>query len=244
MTPKVTKPAILEELGHRLLRAGGLALHVPICEAKILIESFDTQTKNQRLIQSYKGYGHSWTRNAYNQLFSTLAAVNGSDNTFEGGKLSIRGTNGTVEFGAQGLGLEPANMTTAGKGNIGLVGDVSQGIVVGSGVNAESFEDYVLQTIIANGAGAGQLNYIQSQATVVSYVVGTKTLTATLVRYMNNNSGGNVSVNEIALIATAWLAGGFERFIVMSRDHLGATITIPDTGQLKVTYAISLVYPA
>jgi len=70
------------------------------------------------------------------------------------------------------------------------------------------------------------------------------TLTNTLIRYFNNNSGGNVSVNEVALVCKYFLYGAGLMIMLLSRDKLGATVTVPDTGQLKVTYTIELAYPA
>jgi len=48
----------------------------------------------------------------------------------------------------------------------GSAGSLINGIVVGSGINAESFEDFTLQTQIAHGTGAGQLSYTQCEAPV------------------------------------------------------------------------------
>ena len=118
------------------------------------------------------------------------------------------------------------------------------GILVGSGTSAESFEDYVLQTLIAEGTGAGQLNYVATDVPTKSYVAGTKTWTITWIRYMNNNSGGDVSVNEVALVTRGEIAGLSNVRWAMSRDKLGATVTIPNTGQLKVTYSLSLTFPS
>ncbi len=63
---------------------------------------------------------------------------------------------------------------------------------------------------------------------------------------MNNNSGGDVSINEVALVA--WVshpaaAGGAASLCCFVRDRLTATVVVPNTGQLRVTYMISLVYP-
>ncbi|GAH72404.1 unnamed protein product, partial [marine sediment metagenome] len=62
-----------------------------------------------------------------------------------------------------------------------------------------------------------------------------------LVRYFNNNSGGNVDVNEVALVTNGYFGGA--HIWMQSRDKLGATVTVPSTGQLKVTYTVELTYP-
>jgi len=115
--------------------------------------------------------------------------------------------------------------------------------MVGSGVDAESFEDYSLASQITNGTGAGQLSYVASEPHAISYDPVTRILKNDLVRYFNNNSGGNVSVNEAALHLHTY-KGGMWPLGIVSRDKLASTITIPDTGQLRVTYTIQLTYPA
>ncbi|GAI09984.1 unnamed protein product [marine sediment metagenome] len=38
--------------------------------------------------------------------------------------------------------------------------------------------------------------------------------------------------------------GPYTLKIVATRDKLASTVTVPDTGQLKVTYTIQLTYPS
>jgi hypothetical protein len=118
-----------------------------------------------------------------------------------------------------------------------------KGILVGSGTNPESFEDYALQAQIPDGTGVGQLSHIQSEPHDVSYDTPTRVLRNQLVRYFNNNSGGDIDVNEVVLANSMQQPGAWPRFI-MSRDKLATTVTVPDTGQLKVTYTVQLTYPA
>ncbi|GAI76556.1 unnamed protein product, partial [marine sediment metagenome] len=175
----------------------------------------------------------------YNMLFSNLAGKNGNDSTFGAGKLSAKNTSGVVEYGANTIVIGgEADGTSCGYR--GPAADDTKGILVGSGTDAESFEDYFLQTQIEEGTGAGQLNHILSEEHSTSYA--DTTLTNTLIRYFNNNSGGSIDVNEVALVwyTTVPEAGNY----LASRDKLGSTITVPNTGQLKVTYTVQLTYPA
>ena len=234
------------ESERRYLRLANLGKELGVPVPQVFLEMKVTMPDG-KVVHHHKQRSHSWNRNAYNQLFEQLAAVNGNDNTFAGGKLSAREhPGGTVRYGTEVCELDSrSNMLTAGKGYTGASGSVTNGILVGSGANTESFEDYALQTLITNGAGAGQLSYALSEAYVISYVAGTKTLTATHLRYMNNNSAGDVLVNEVGLVyqGAQYFAPSYPLFL-NSRDHLGATVTIPASGQLKVTYTISLVYPS
>lgn len=229
-----------KEQKYEQLRRLGQELHIPIPEAFWKLEVFD---KDGKLIQKHKQRSHSWTRNAYNHLFSQLAQKNGNDDTFGAGKLSIKDYNGVIKYGTNPIGQDYSKNVDNPAINYGYLCSaawVVSGIQVGSGTNAESFEDYVLQTPIAEGTGAGEINHIASELHSISY--SDTTLTDELVRYFNNNSGGNISVNEVALTMNGYLAANIKW--VQSRDKLGATVTVPDTGQLKVTYTIELAYPA
>ena len=237
-----------EEREYRELRRLGQKLHVPIPEAFWGFEVFD---KDGKLIQKHKQRSHSWVRNAYNLLFCQLAGVNAADNTFGAGKLSIKLPDGTVKHGAYALYLG-YNSTKSievadqfGRGYRGAAGEDSCGIQVGSGsVTAESFEDYVLETLISNGTGLGELSYTLQEPHSISYESASKILKNTQIRYFNNNSGGAVSVNEVALIGQGSAGGSYFVKWLQTRDKLASTVTVPDTGQLKVTYTVELSYPS
>lgn len=240
MTSKIYVEPPESERKYRRLAKLGAELGIPVPQMFLEVE---VKMPDGRVLLHRKQRSHSWVRNAYNTIFSELGAVNASDNTYAAGKVSGKDTGGTIRFGpAQLGGLVNGNFTTVDFGYTCAAGLITSGIVVGSNVGAESFEDYVLLTPITNGSGAGQLAYALSEAYVVSYVAGTKTLTVTCVRYMNNNSGGDVTVREVGLISDLNYAN-IRYYFLMSRDHV-ADIIIPATGQLKVTYALSLVYPA
>jgi len=238
-----------EEQRYARLRRMGQKLHIPIPEAFWTLEVFD---KNGKLIQKHHQRSHSWTRNAYNMMFSQLACALPADATFEAGKLSQKVTDGTIYSGDYPFGMYYPRSggapycymfdTNFGYRASAAVDDY--GILVGSGTNAESFEDYVLQTPIAEGSGAGQLNHVQSEAQNVSY--SDTTFKSELARYFNNNSGGDVSVNEVALVCKTGRVSmpSVQVYVLMCRDKLASTVTVPDTGQLKVTYTIQLTYPA
>ncbi|MBA7698859.1 hypothetical protein ES703_107542 [subsurface metagenome] len=217
---------------------------MPIPEAFITLEVFN---RDGKLLRRHKQRSHSWTRNAYNLLLMFMGKKCATTSTFGAGHLNYKDTAEAVQY-------HPSNAIWMGRSGStynyntelvdhGFRGDsasTSNGIVVGSGDNAESFEDYALQTLIAEGSGAGQLNYILSEVPVASYEAGPKTWSITMVRYMNNNSGGNINVNEAALVAEE----NYQKMACYTRDKLPATVTVPDTGQLKVTYTIQLTYPA
>ncbi len=228
-----------EERRYNRLRKLAQELHIPMPEAFWTLEVFD---KGGKLLQRHHQRSHSWTRNAYNNLFSNVAEIEGDDAAFGTGKLSYKDTGAVVVFDDTPLCMkdnQPCDDPTAVNGWIGDAGEDDKGIVVGSGTNAESFEDYVLQTLIVSGALGGQLDYAQQLAPALTNPA--LILTDTLIRYFNNNSGGNVSVNEVGIISKQMISYDD---ILMVRDKLTSTVTVPDTGQLKVTYTVELTYPS
>jgi hypothetical protein len=234
-----------EKLKYTQLRKLGQELHIPIPEAFWELEVFDQEGK---LIHRHKQRSHSWVRNAYNLLFCQLAGKNASDSTFGPGLLSAKETDGNVRSGAAPFSITRGMDYSADGTDAGYrapAGSDNRGIMVGSGTAAESFEDFALQTKIANGTGAGQLSYVQSEAHSVTYDAANKILKNTLIRYFNNNSGGNVSVNEVGLAFCSFrIVPSAVAYYLSSRDKLATTVTVPNTGQLKVTYTIQLTYPA
>lgn len=229
-----------KERKYQKLRRLGQELKIPTFEAFLELEVRDG---NGRITHHHRQRSHSWVRNAYNHLFCQMAAKDANDATFGAGKLSGKQTNGTVRGIGYPFGYGESNSVDGTSyGLRAAAGIDTKGIQVGSGTNAETFEDYALQTQIANGTGVGQISYIASEVHSIAYDAGTKVLRNTLIRYFNNNSGGNVNVNEVGIVA--YLQGQFSQNYMMSRDKLPATITVPTTGQLRVTYTIQLTYPA
>ncbi len=242
---------MFEEHKYEELKKLGTELHIPIFEAFLKMEVLDGDGK---LVQEHSQRSHSWVRNAYNMMFSSLAGKDADDSTFEAGKLSGKDTNGLVAYGDYpfafylGKSISPYGNSADGTG-MGyrcVAGSDTYGIQVGSGTNAESFEDYALQTKIADGASGGELNYVLSQAHSITYTGGTKVLKNDLVRYFNNNSGGSIGVNEVGIVVrVARITGPVNLgYFLMSRDKLGATVTVADTGQLKTTYTIQISFPS
>lgn len=227
------------ESKYQKLRKLGQALKIPTLEAFLGMEVRDG---HGRIIHQHKQRSHSWVRNAYNELMSIVGAINASDGVFGGGYINFKDTAGTLRSPSNPIPRWDVSVESAGQGYLGAAGADDLGIVVGSGLNAESFEDYALQTKILNGTTAGKMSYIASDPAVKSYNAGTKIYTVTYIRYFNNNSGGDVSVNETGIISNIQPLNGYR--CMLTRDKLGATIVVPNTGQLKVTYTIQLIYPA
>jgi len=110
-------------------------------------------------------------------------------------------------------------------------GVVTQGIIVGTGTTAPTINDYVIETIIAHGAGAGQLQY--SAVTFGAPASDATTSQFTITRNFANASGGAITVNEIALYVEAW---GTTYYFMIIRDVIDGGIAVPDGQTLTVNY--------
>ena len=243
---------MFEEHKYEKLRKLGTELHIPIFEAFLKLEVFD---RDGNLIQEHSQRSHSWVRNAYNMMFSQLAGAPCPDATFEAGKLSQKDTAGSIYSGNYTFGMIQTYTggspycysiegTSLGYRAAASVDDY--GVLIGTGTNAESFEDYVLQTPVVDGTSGGQISYITSQAHAVTYTGGTKVLKNDFIRYFNNNSGGAIGINEVGLACKTGRVNAptGTTYTLMARDKLGATVTVADTGQLKTTYTIQITYPS
>ena len=119
----------------------------------------------------------------------------------------------------------------------GAANDDTKGIVVGTGTNAVAGTDYALQTLIADGTGAGQLDY-----GLEAY--STPTASATLVsfthtRTFTNNSGGSITIQEVGFYIQEGAQSYrfcFERSLVAGGFAVAAGATVTIESAFKVTY--------
>lgn len=242
--PKYIEPVASEEKYQRLAKLGQ-ELGIPIPETFLEME---VVMPNGNVLTHFKQRSHSWVRNAYNLLLSTMASKNLDSGVGEygAGYLSIKTTAAAVARAAVGGFVnEVLGAMETGGGNGGFLAaaaDATIGIQVGSDDTAEAFDDYKLIVPITEGVGAQQLSHVAMLAPAKSYAALTQSIV--WLRYFNNNTTllSDVLVKEVGLITAGHLNGNIKYLV--SRDKLGATVTIPATGQLKVTYTINLVYPS
>lgn len=111
------------------------------------------------------------------------------------------------------------------------------GIVVGTGVNAVTPTDYALQTKIAHGRAATQLEY--GGCELAGIVFADPNGEFTIRRYFTNLSGGGITVQEVGIYAagTHYDAndGGNSWPFCVARDLTGG-VAVANTEILRVTY--------
>jgi len=121
-------------------------------------------------------------------------------------------------------------------------GNTNFGIVVGSGTNANTTSTYALQTPIANGTSAGQLQY--GSTGVSSPGISGNTVTVTINRALTNSSGGTITITEVALYAqffyvtsTPSVATGY---FAITRDVLATAISLANGASTTIYYNLQV----
>lgn len=243
MEPVYIEPVESERKYQRLAELG-TRLKIPVTEAFLTLKVLD---RNGRVNHHTKQRSHSWTRNAYQMLATGIGGMRNSG-TFADGSLATRNTAGSVisnVYLANTGGVSSnfnVDSEAVGKAYRGPNGDNVSGVVVGTGDTPESFNDYALAAALAEGTGAGQVNYMAGEPVVKSWDAGTRTLSVEHKRYINNNSPGTITIREIGLIANG--SQGTSLRALMSRDVLGTPVDVPASGQILAIYTIALIYPS
>jgi hypothetical protein len=118
--------------------------------------------------------------------------------------------------------------------------DATYGIQVGTGSNAPTITDYVIQSLIAHGSGVGQLQY--GGVTYGAPSNDATTSQFTITRNFSNASGGSITVNEITLIVKGSVvdSGNQQNFLII-RDVIGGGIAVPNGQTLTANYRIQAV---
>jgi hypothetical protein len=105
------------------------------------------------------------------------------------------------------------------------------GILVGTGTDAVTINDYRLQTPISHGTGPGQLQY--GAVSVGTVAVIPPSAEFTIARTFTNLSGADITVNEVGL---AW-KHDVPAFLL---DRSLLTFVIPNGESRTVTYKIKV----
>ena len=113
------------------------------------------------------------------------------------------------------------------------VGDTTYGIQVGTAGGAITINDYHLNTLILNGNSATQLEY--GSVSVGGVAIVGSTAQFTIARTMTNNSGADITVNEVGLVVKP-----YSRAIYFLVEHSLLTFTVTNGTSGTVTYTISV----
>lgn len=114
---------------------------------------------------------------------------------------------------------------------------VMHGIIVGTGVTDNAAADYKIETIIVHGNGVGQLAY--SAMTFAAPVVLGSVSSYGLSRLLTNNSGGDITITEVALYAS-YIFAGTTYVLCIGHKKLAVPVTITAGTAKTVTWAESV----
>lgn len=225
----------------------GQARHVLMCR-DLISPTIDVPNMAQLKLShifslSYPGTG-GLLRNLYNYHFCQMASVQCNDGGWGDGYKNLKGTSGVEEYSLYCPCFQyNASLHSAGYGYMCAADDDSRGIVVGSDNTAVTFDDYALNTPIATGAGAGELNYGLSETPVRNWA--SLVMTTSHGRIFANASGGAVTVREVGLVGAvrARQAGAvYTKYIMMLRN-VPTAVALADGEDLRVVYQLKVTYP-
>jgi len=130
--------------------------------------------------------------------------------------------------------------------------DASYGIIVGSGTDPVDLNNYKLSSPIPHGTGAGQLDY--DAMSVVDLGLDTSVSPPVyrirLIRGFKNLSGGDVTINEVGLVACNFWEDfdanrnpyiNYDVKFLIARDVLPQSYVVPDGGSATVTITVEVV---
>lgn len=162
-----------------------------------------------------------------------------SESTAEKSTLLVAGAPGLHSHicaaGGSGTGSYPDNVAPQGQ-NIG--------IVVGTGVNAVTPTDYALQTKVAHGRAATQLEFGGCEPMNIAFADPNGSFQ--LRRYFTNLSGAPITINEVGIYGVGTTYGVIAAMkawpFCICRDSLvvSGPVLVNDTELLRVTYTIQI----
>jgi len=172
--------------------------------------------KDGKVILRQKAEAHSFLIQ-YNQIRS--GAMGNANRTVK----DTGGTDRTVRAASTPFRLAAA------------IGVTAQGIRVGTGNTAVAIGDYALETAIAEGTGADQMEY-QAQTYDTDVTVSDPDCTFELKRIISNGSGSTIVVLEIGIYVMCTDTGAVDRYFCIARDVLGSSVSVPNGGTITVFY--------
>ncbi len=115
----------------------------------------------------------------------------------------------------------------------GGVGATAYGIRVGTGSTAVAIADYALETPIAEGAAAGQMNHGATVA--ATSVLSAPSAYFVVSRTMTNNSGGPITVTEAAIYGRL----GVSYYCCLTREVFAGELVV-DTDTITINWTIQV----
>jgi hypothetical protein len=189
--------------------------------------------RNGKVVKRFKRKSESWLR-AFITLLRGLYLQR-----YGAGVVTVNIVSEDGVTGAFPCNYSPTTISWVYPCCNGDVGDVSQGIVVGSSDVANDINTYALGSKISHGTESGQLVYNAMTFEDVVNPSGT-ILQFRMTRVFTNNSGADVTVKEMGLLARILSSNVGAKSLLLARDVLSTPITIPDGYSLTLRYIVKI----
>ena len=111
-----------------------------------------------------------------------------------------------------------------------LLGDLTKGIVTGTGVVAVTADDYCMGTLIAHGSAVGQMIYDASSFLPLN-IVGS-TITVTISRMVTNSTASAITFTEIGLYLKGMIS------IMVLRDIVSPSVSLNPGESALIAYRL------
>lgn len=186
---------------------------------------------NQKFGAQYEFYCQ-WGESFLTQYYLILQAYQNTPYNADGPVVAVSDTGGTSR------NMQASNSVTTRNCMCTVAGATlaTFGIQAGTGTTANGASTKGLDTLIANGSGAGQLNYGSMGITAPS---GSAPEVYTWTRTLTNNSGGGITVNEFSMNFALSDSGATERYFAVIRDvNAGGIVTIVNLANTTGTYSL------
>lgn len=219
---------------HKWLAKAQAKLH--ISPSAIALLDWDIVDRHGNPVLKHTGKSHSFTRNYSNMCCTSMLFKGVVGTTHAAGSTAVKDTGGVIR-GLVGFAAIGHNGITAGAGSL------TRGIIAGTSATAESYEDYAMGAIITHGSGSGQLTY-GAQSENSTWDGGTKIFKNTIQRVLTNNSGADITINEVGLVdymVISQLSALFA-YVLIVRDT-PTPIVVAAGNSATITYTFSYQYP-
>lgn len=206
-------------------------------EGNVLLDmEYVVRDKDGKEVLRQQEYGDSFVANFIKMLYCAMSRSFAPDT---GSVTTLTDTTNTARTGTSSYA--PTTISSVAYRDLfdcnATTGDTDYGILVGTGTTATDINDYALDTLIAEGTGAGQMEY-GNHSIVNSTHDGSTYSYAGITRTVANNSGGSIVVAEVGLACEHYWDTNVDRHFLLIREVLGTTVTVLDTQTLTATIRI------
>lgn len=201
-----------------------------------LCYEIEVKDKNGKVLTKRREKAHSWLRPFIQLLKGQFATRYGT----------ITGIENTSVVNESGTSVTYPPNNNNGTNNffflfsiLGDAGDVSQGIIVGSGSTPNTITTFCLAQKITHGTGADQLQYQVMAVDEVTNPEG-NILQFEITRMFINGSENTVTVREIGILVKTYGGTRTPQSFLVARDVLASPVNVPSGSTLTVKYIVKI----